>query len=844
MDVPTTAFERAAEFVKASPRSTGTPDYDGMHAFSDEEELLLYGAYKQATVGDVKGPKPAFFDITARSKWQAWANMRGKSMDEAKAIYVDIVDQSLRKAAIERPELYAIADKITGRHASPPSTPEPTQDLDEKPLPPAPWQESTSSADAADTPTFSLRQSNLNHSQSSIHRPYGFHPARKGSFSHSIASTATGLQSAAASVYELASDQLTETPAAAEEKEKEEDDGIDDSDLDDAEGDDDDDVYQSSEEYGDEAEIAAEHEAARLAEEQQERENREQEIERNAALAKAAGNLADAVDVTIPPFLSRPSRSLSRTALPQPRDDLIDEGVFDEEDKVEDEALQLEEQQQQPHQQDAEDPEDPEVATVLYHRDAPEAVVLEDMEAAADEDEDALRMYGMGSLKDEDKPSSPVVDFGTTPTKSRTSSVSSSGYGGSVASKSQSPLLEHPPKDLPWSRTTTTTSVSKADQILSPPAAAQPYVVRTMTETSSSYKPTPPQDEEQKESSSSAPTNHTSSSPLPSSFHPEGAVCPVTKKTSAEGMCPAAMFAMAREARQKGADDNSNSNSTSTSTLPHLPGVSRTPPPPLSSTQSGPKSGDVNTTASPSTSTPSRSRTEPVLDAHTSSSPPPSQQGMSQSKRLGQGIVSRFSAFRSSLAAASARAASSALSSFPASASSLSSSLSSMPTTATTTALLHSDTGSNVSRLTAVDPLTQQSVTVICPHGHQTSVFERELEHLQNEVTALTERLRLLQESLEHKSLTRAQEKRSARGILMMVLRQGLINAVLLLIVFGILYRRRSPIAFAILAYIGQGRKEGEAGWRALMRWIARWIRIGRRNQRYVLSAGRRNGYW
>ncbi|KAK3832969.1 MAG: acyl-CoA-binding protein, partial [Linnemannia elongata] len=51
----------------------------------------LYGAYKQATKGDVKGLKPTFFDIAARSKWQAWANMRGKTQDEAKAVYVDLV---------------------------------------------------------------------------------------------------------------------------------------------------------------------------------------------------------------------------------------------------------------------------------------------------------------------------------------------------------------------------------------------------------------------------------------------------------------------------------------------------------------------------------------------------------------------------------------------------------------------------------------------------------------------------------------------------------------------------------------------------------------------------------
>ncbi|ORZ26777.1 diazepam binding inhibitor, splice form 1D(1), partial [Lobosporangium transversale] len=51
----------------------------------------LYGAYKQATVGDVRGVKPSLFDIAGRSKWQAWANMRGKTKEEASDIYVDLV---------------------------------------------------------------------------------------------------------------------------------------------------------------------------------------------------------------------------------------------------------------------------------------------------------------------------------------------------------------------------------------------------------------------------------------------------------------------------------------------------------------------------------------------------------------------------------------------------------------------------------------------------------------------------------------------------------------------------------------------------------------------------------
>jgi hypothetical protein len=142
------------------------------------------------------------------------------------------------------------------------------------------------------------------------------------------------------------------------------------------------------------------------------------------------------------------------------------------------------------------------------------------------------------------------------------------------------------------------------------------------------------------------------------------------------------------------------------------------------------------------------------------------------------------------------------------------------------------------------DPITNQSVTVMCPHMNNTQVMETEIVRLQTDISVLHERLDALQETLQMKSESQAQARRSPRGILKMVLRQGLINAILLLIVFAILYKRKSPIAYAILAYVGQSRKESEAGWRALMRWGGDMIKSSQRNQQNLLRAGRRNGYW
>jgi diazepam-binding inhibitor (GABA receptor modulating acyl-CoA-binding protein) len=49
----------------------------------DEEALLLYGLYKQGTVGDVNIDKPGFFAMTDKAKWTAWDEKKGKSKEQA-----------------------------------------------------------------------------------------------------------------------------------------------------------------------------------------------------------------------------------------------------------------------------------------------------------------------------------------------------------------------------------------------------------------------------------------------------------------------------------------------------------------------------------------------------------------------------------------------------------------------------------------------------------------------------------------------------------------------------------------------------------------------------------------
>ena len=57
----------------------------------NEDMLLLYALFKQATSGDVNVPKPGFFDFVGVAKFAAWEKARGTSRDEAMSRYVELV---------------------------------------------------------------------------------------------------------------------------------------------------------------------------------------------------------------------------------------------------------------------------------------------------------------------------------------------------------------------------------------------------------------------------------------------------------------------------------------------------------------------------------------------------------------------------------------------------------------------------------------------------------------------------------------------------------------------------------------------------------------------------------
>lgn len=60
---------------------------------SDDDLLKIYSLYKQATVGDVTGDRPALFDFVAGAKYDAWEKLKGKSSEEAMQEYVDLINK-------------------------------------------------------------------------------------------------------------------------------------------------------------------------------------------------------------------------------------------------------------------------------------------------------------------------------------------------------------------------------------------------------------------------------------------------------------------------------------------------------------------------------------------------------------------------------------------------------------------------------------------------------------------------------------------------------------------------------------------------------------------------------
>lgn len=79
------------EFAKAQQ------DVQTLSAKPGNDTLLdLYALYKQATVGNVKGSRPGFFDLKGQAKYDAWARRKGQDSEACKQAYVDLVGRLLK----------------------------------------------------------------------------------------------------------------------------------------------------------------------------------------------------------------------------------------------------------------------------------------------------------------------------------------------------------------------------------------------------------------------------------------------------------------------------------------------------------------------------------------------------------------------------------------------------------------------------------------------------------------------------------------------------------------------------------------------------------------------------
>ncbi len=79
-------FLIAADTVKSLSQ---TPD--------NEELQILYGCYKQATVGDVNVEKPGFLNFKEVKKWEAWNACKGMIKYDAEVKYILFVNDLIQK---------------------------------------------------------------------------------------------------------------------------------------------------------------------------------------------------------------------------------------------------------------------------------------------------------------------------------------------------------------------------------------------------------------------------------------------------------------------------------------------------------------------------------------------------------------------------------------------------------------------------------------------------------------------------------------------------------------------------------------------------------------------------
>jgi acyl-CoA-binding protein len=82
-------MELEEQFEQAAADSKNLPEKP-----SNETLLQLYSLYKQGKTGDVNTDPPTNpFDFVAKAKYDAWASLKGKPMNEAMTLYIELVNK-------------------------------------------------------------------------------------------------------------------------------------------------------------------------------------------------------------------------------------------------------------------------------------------------------------------------------------------------------------------------------------------------------------------------------------------------------------------------------------------------------------------------------------------------------------------------------------------------------------------------------------------------------------------------------------------------------------------------------------------------------------------------------
>jgi len=79
--------ELDVKFRKAVKQIQSLPP-EGEYKPTNDERLIFYSLFKQATEGPCKQKKPAFYDVIGKLKWEAWMKVSKLSKDEAKKRYI------------------------------------------------------------------------------------------------------------------------------------------------------------------------------------------------------------------------------------------------------------------------------------------------------------------------------------------------------------------------------------------------------------------------------------------------------------------------------------------------------------------------------------------------------------------------------------------------------------------------------------------------------------------------------------------------------------------------------------------------------------------------------------